>query len=92
MAHSDIVIRDFIDKRFQTTFKAYLAELVNKVKDWDGVFAFMNKGEEQLQLSGCHRIALTTHTAAAFYEKNGYHHTSSMKAPNSQPVYIKIFH
>ncbi len=45
MSYTDILIQDFYDPRFQKAFKAYFAELGNEVKDWDGLFSYMNKGE-----------------------------------------------
>ncbi len=45
MSYTDILIQDFCDPRFQKAFKAYFAELGNEVKDWDGLFSYMNKGE-----------------------------------------------
>ena len=44
--HSDNLISDFTDPVFQAAFKKYFAEMNVNVKDWDGLFQEMNRGNE----------------------------------------------
>ena len=42
---SDILVTDFLDRRFQNAFKSYFAELGIEVRDWDGLFQEMSQGK-----------------------------------------------
>lgn len=43
--HTDTLISDFFDLGFQKAFRQYFAEIGIKVKDWDGLFQEMNRGD-----------------------------------------------
>lgn len=43
--YSDVLISDFADPVFQAAFRQYFAEIGIKVKDWDGLFQEMNRGD-----------------------------------------------
>lgn len=45
MAFFDVLISDFRDFRFQSSFRLYFDELGVQVKDWDGLFREMNEGD-----------------------------------------------
>ena len=44
--YSDVLISDFSDPVFQAAFRQYFAEIEIKVKDWDGLFQEMNRGDD----------------------------------------------
>ena len=44
--HTDTLISDFFDSGFQKAFRQYFAELGIHVRDWDGLFQEMNRGDE----------------------------------------------
>lgn len=44
--YTDTLITDFFDREFQNAFRQYFAELGVEVKDWDGLFREMNRGNE----------------------------------------------
>lgn len=43
--YTDLLISDFTDPAFQAAFRQYFAEMGIEVKDWDGLFQEMNRGE-----------------------------------------------
>ena len=43
--HADVPVTDFTDPVFQAAFRRYFAELGINVKDWDGLFQEMNRGD-----------------------------------------------
>ena len=45
MQTTDLLIRDFSSPLFQQAFRLYFAELGIEVRDWDGLFREMNRGE-----------------------------------------------
>lgn len=44
--HSDVLISDFADPVFRAAFRQYFAEIGIEVKDWDGLFQEMNRGDD----------------------------------------------
>lgn len=44
--YTDALVTDFFDPGFQKAFRQYFAELGITVKDWDGLFREMDRGDE----------------------------------------------
>lgn len=44
--YTDTLITDFFDPGFQNAFRQYFAELGITVKDWDGLFREMDRGDQ----------------------------------------------
>lgn len=150
MHYTDTLMTDFSDAALQHAFRTYFGELGVNVTNWDGLFAEMSAGEdevlvrrdesgavvgfilfvasavtawrgffqtrvgcieefwiagayrgqghgrallrlaeEHLVRQGCAYAILTTDTAPAFYEKNGYALQAGIQAKNGAPVYLK---
>ena len=100
--HTDTLISDFFDSGFQKAFRQYFAELGIHVRDWDGLFQEMNRGDEGghgaqlLALAeqyfleqGIYTGILTTDTAERFYRRHGYVKASGCRAKNKDEVFTK---
>lgn len=44
--YSDVLISDFTSSVFRAAFQQYFEEIGMKIKDWDGLFQEMNRGDD----------------------------------------------